>query len=444
MNWHILEIVVNFFQIFIIYKIFDIYYEKKFKFKYLIELVIVFMTMLLSSLNDIISINSNPFAYLLFYCLIYTTTLIIFKGSVFSKIVALFLNLTVLGICEMLSAVFVSAVAGINLNSIQEQNFGRLETMILSQTIFLFIYLILKRKNNNKSITNYNFNIIDKKYYLYLGFIFFLTIFTIVIVVFLYGKYTDLDYVNSYLVLLTILVILLSVLSIALTNSILKDMTQKHRNEIELQQIKMENIYFSDVNKALEEIRIIRHDMRGELAIIHGYNELNQKDKIRNHIEKKLREMDVQLVPQIDEDSIITSFLNFKVNEAHLKGINVEIQCNINEDSKIVVDKEDICRIINNIMNNAIEANDQCDEKYIKIEFIVEDDYIYIGSENTFNGNILKKDNTILTKKSDKTRHGYGLKSIKAIAEKYNGHISADHDDNMFYVEVDVLNKSLI
>jgi signal transduction histidine kinase len=303
----------------------------------------------------------------------------------------------------------------------------------------------LKRKNNNKNITNYNFSIIDKKYYLYLGFIFFLTIFTIVIVVFLYGKFnTDLDYVNSYLVLLTILVILISVLSIALTNSILKDMSQKHRNEIELQHIKMENIYFSDVNKALEEIRIIRHDMRGELAIIHGYNELNQKDKIRNHIEKKLKEMDVQLVPQIDEDSIITSFLNFKVNEAQIKGINVEIHSNIHEDSKIVVDKEDLCRIINNIMNNAIEANNQCEEKYIKIEFIVEDDYIYIGSENPFYGNVLKKGNTILTKKSDKTRHGYGLKSIKAIAEKYNGHISADHDDNVFYVEVDVLNKLLI
>jgi hypothetical protein len=140
MNWKILEVAVNFFQIYVIYKIFDIYYEKKFKFKYLIELVIVFMTMLLSFLNYIISIHSNPFAYLLFYCLIYTTTLIIFTGSVFSKIVALFLNLTVLGICEMLSAVFISTVAGINLNSIQEQNFGRFETMILSQTIFLLIY----------------------------------------------------------------------------------------------------------------------------------------------------------------------------------------------------------------------------------------------------------------------------------------------------------------
>lgn len=442
MNWRILEIAVNFFQIYVIYKIFDIYYEKKFKFKYLIELVIVFMTMLLSYLNYIISIHSNPFAYLLFYCLIYTTTLIIFNGNVFSKIAVIFFNLTVLGVCEMLSAVFVSTVSGINLNSIQEQNFGRFETMILSQTIFLFIYLILKRKKN---ITNYNINIIGKKYYLYLGAIFFLTIFTIVIVVFLYGKFnTDLDYVNSYLVLLTILVILLSILSIGLANSILKDMSQKHKNEIELQHIKMENIYFSDVNKALEEIRIIRHDMRGELAIIHGYNELNQKYKIRNHIEKKLKEMDVQLVPQIDEDSIITSFLNFKVNEAQIKGINVDIQSNIHEDSKIVVDKEDLCRIINNIMNNAIEANNQCDEKYIKIEFIVEDDYIYIGSENPFYGNVLKKGNTILTKKSDNTKHGYGLKSIKAIAEKYNGHVSVDHDDNVFYVEVDVLNKLLI
>lgn len=54
-------------------------------------------------------------------------------------------------------------------------------------------------------------------------------------------------------------------------------MEKKYKNEMELQQIKLERVHLEDVNSTLEEIRIIRHDMRGELALIHGYNELNQK-----------------------------------------------------------------------------------------------------------------------------------------------------------------------
>jgi len=140
-------------------------------------------------------------------------------------------------------------------------------------------------------------------------------------------------------------------------------MEEKHKNEMELQQINLERVYLTDVNSALEEIRILRHDMRGELALIHGYNELNQKDKIRLHIEKKLHEMDVQLIPQIDSENIITSFLNFKIKEAESKNINVELKSNINADEEIYIDKGDICRVINNIMNNAIEALQDCDTK---------------------------------------------------------------------------------
>ena len=131
---------------------------------------------------------------------------------------------------------------------------------------------------------------------------------------------------------------LLSVTSITLTDQILRDMEEKHKNEMELQQIKLERVYLTDVNSALEKIRILKHDMRGELALLHGYNELNQKDKIRLHIEKKLQEMDVRLIPQIDNANIITSFLNFKLKEAKSKNIDVEIISNI-KNEEIYIDK---------------------------------------------------------------------------------------------------------
>ncbi len=184
--------------------------------------------------------------------------------------------------------------------------------------------------------------------------------------------------------------------------------------------------------------------MRGELAILHGYNQLNQRDKIDAHIEKKLKEMDIHLIQQIDSDNVITSFLNFKIKEAISKNINVNVQSNLTDDNEILIDKEEICRILSNIMNNAIEANGDCDEKYIKLSINMIDKYFIIEAENPFKGELLKEGNKFLTRKEDKTKHGYGLKSIKNIAEKYHGFMETISDDNIFKMNVQMLNESLI
>ena len=264
-----------------------------------------------------------------------------------------------------------------------------------------------------------------------------------IILAWMYGNIdvTD-ESIGRTLLILTLSVSLLSITSIALINQVLKDMEEKYKNEMELQQIKLERIYLADVNSALEEIRILRHDMRGELALIHGYNELNQKGKIRAHIEKKLQEMEVQLIPQIDHENIITSFLNFKIKEAKSKGIEVEIISNIH-DKEIYINKEDICRIINNIMNNAIEALQECDTKKAKLFIGIAGDYFIIKSENPYKGRILTEGKKILTLKRDKRKHGYGLKSINNIAEKYDGFMSVVYDENKFKIDVELFNDGV-
>lgn len=437
-EWFVIEMTVNFFQIFIIYKIYDLYYDRRVLFKYTIEATIVFMTLLLNILNHNVQINSNPLIYIGFYILIFITATIIFKGNILSKAVMLFLLIAVLGTFEMLAAALVTTIGGFDLKAMQDQNNVRLEVMVISLTLFMFFYVFLKRRFDKDKI-----NFLNNKYYILVGSILFLTVVVMVILAWMYGNIdVSRHNVSISLLALTLCVSFLSIMSISLMDHIVKDMEEKHKNEMELQNIKLEKFYLNDVNSALEEIRILRHDMRGELALIHGYNELNQKDKIRLHIEKKLREMDVQLTPQIDSENIITSFLNFKIKEANSKNIGVEVKTNIN-DEEIFIDKEDICRIINNIMNNAIEALQECDIKKLKLFIGISGNYLLIKSENSYKGRLLTEGKKIITIKKDKTKHGYGLKSIKNIAEKYNGFMSIIYDDNKFKIDVEMLNNKM-
>lgn len=436
--WFIIEATVNFIQIFVIYKIIDLFYNRRFLFTFSIEITTVIMFLILTVLNHNFKIYSNPVLYLAFCLLILTTIVIIFKGNIFSKAVILFMVLVVVATLEILAAILVTTVSGIDLKAIQEQNNVRLEVMIISQTLFMYFYVLIKKRLAKDKI-----NIFNNKYNILVGSIFLLTIVIMIILAWMYGNIDATnDSISKSLLILTICISLLSIISLTLMDQVLIDMEEKHKNEMELRNIKLERMYLTDVNSALEEIRILRHDMRGELALIHGYNELNQKDKIRLHIEKKLHEMDIQFVPQIDNESIITSFLNFKIKEARSKDINVELISNIN-DEEIYIDKEDICRIINNIMNNAIEALQECDTKILKFFIGLAGGYLIIKSENPYQGKLLSDGKRILTTKSDRKRHGYGLKSIKNISEKYKGFTNIIYDDSKFKIDVEMLNDPM-
>ena len=67
-------------------------------------------------------------------------------------------------------------------------------------------------------------------------------------------------------------------------------------------------------------------------------------------------------------------------------------------------------------------------------------DYLIIKSENPYKGELLTEGEKIITIKKDKTKHGYGLKSIKSIAERYNGFMSVVYDNYKFKIDVEMLN----
>lgn len=437
MTWSISQFIVNLFQAFVLYKTIDLYYEQRFKFKYLLELVIAGTAVLLSLINYNYAIGTNPLLYFILYFFLVGLTIFLFKGNPISKIFIIFFVIALFGLSELVSAALIYFITGIDFSTMNEKSFGRLLAIITSQTLIMFTYLILRKRVNREKM-NYKNNM----YYLLVGSIMFMTVMIIVTVLWMYGNLpADDEFLGAYIVYLTLGVSLISIFSIALTSKILTDMEEKHKLDLELQHIKLEHKYFSDVNNALEEIRILRHDMRGELAIIHGYNELNQRDKIRSHIEKKLKEMDVKLIPKLDNDNIITSFLNFKIKEAQSFNIETVIQSNLSDEIEIYIDKDDICRILNNVLSNAVEACRKCDDKFIKLQINSIDNYIVIKCENSFSGIVMNEGGILVTIKKDKSKHGYGLKSINNIANKYEGSLDINYNDNVFCIEIILLNK---
>ena len=129
---------------------------------------------------------------------------------------------------------------------------------------------------------------------------------------------------------------------------------------------------------------------------------------------------------------IINAILNTKYQEAISK--NIVFVFKVNDLSKIVIKDEDLVVILANLLNNAIEACEKCEEKKtIKLKFVIEENLIVLSVKNTCSNLIIYSGNEIKTSKKDEPEmHGIGIKNIIQIVEKYNGEYDIKNENNEF------------
>ena len=95
--------------------------------------------------------------------------------------------------------------------------------------------------------------------------------------------------------------------------------------------------------------------------------------------------------------------------------------------------------LFSNIIDNAVEAVsilDDDDSKLISLLVREINGSIEIEESNYFDGPLVLEDNLPATTKDDPARHGFGIKSIKYIAEQYGGKLTVSIEDNMFFLRI--------
>lgn len=94
----------------------------------------------------------------------------------------------------------------------------------------------------------------------------------------------------------------------------------------------------------------------------------------------------------------------------------------------------DIYRLFNNAIDNAIEALEKVEKEKRIIGVIIgyAGPFISVRFENYYDGQLAFAEGLPLTSKDNKLNHGFGVKSIKSIADSYNGQLSIEHDHETF------------
>lgn len=118
----------------------------------------------------------------------------------------------------------------------------------------------------------------------------------------------------------------------------------------------------------------------------------------------------------------------------------IDLKCYADCSKLGFISESDLYSLFGNMIDNAIEAVTKIENKDKRtISLIVRNalSCTSIFISNYFEGKVkLDRNGMPITSKQNKSYHGYGLKSIKMIVDKYNGDLKIDVKDNIFIIQI--------
>ena len=173
-------------------------------------------------------------------------------------------------------------------------------------------------------------------------------------------------------------------------------------------QMKLEYEYLNEIITRQTISAKEMHDLKNQLYAI--------RDAIKNDDAKGLE--------------MIDALINSKKKLMDEK--KIKLNCDINVLNFDFIASLDACALLGNLLDNAIEALDKEENKNVSIKMIEHCNYLSIQISND-SSNL---NENLETTKKNKNAHGYGLKNVKEIVEKYQGNLQIKKTEGKFIVSI--------
>lgn len=365
--------------------------------------------------NLYLSLAPNIFVTIILWSLI---AVFCFDGSYTQKSFFVTVNAITIMISEILTALFISTF----LNIEYDDGFTMRYLGIVLSTTLLFVFnlftiCIAKKKYRNLPIKYNILMILCPIFSLYL----------LMLLDSYIAQSPNHNYFMSFL----------AVLGLGYINIMVFDFFDYYEKGLQAQTLDVvlkaneENYKILEQNE--KELHILRHDILKHMAEIKEMLNAGDKEAASRYVDDinnmVLKNTSISRTGNIVLDSI----LNTENKKAAALGIKYDVKLNVSED--INISSIDLSRILYNAIDNAIEACEKINDKYILVSITSDEKMLKIIIENT-SPYVDINDNKIKTTKSDYIRHGYGIRSIKDALRNNDGLLSLSYKDGIFVCRI--------
>ena len=228
------------------------------------------------------------------------------------------------------------------------------------------------------------------------------------------------NYLSSAIFALLIIILEFNVLQrhdleeeLAVTRRILEEERKQYEREKEV----------------VEVINIKCHDLKHQLQAVGQSIPEHEKEQIQQAV----RQYDTRVKTGNRALDVVLT-----MKRMICEGSDIEFSCLVNGALLNFMEEADIYSLFGNLLDNAIEEarNFDSEHRVISLSVAQERQFVLIHEENFIQAVPQMVDGIPQTTKADKENHGFGVRSMRLIAEKYNGHFMIHVDKSLFRLDI--------
>ncbi|MCI8926331.1 MAG: GHKL domain-containing protein [Lachnospiraceae bacterium] len=193
--------------------------------------------------------------------------------------------------------------------------------------------------------------------------------------------------------------------------------------------------HYAEVENMYRQTRGWRHDYRNHIQVLKSYLAMGDIEAASHYLDALDADLNTVDLAMKTGNKMTDIILNSKISLARSK--NIQVVADAHVPVELSTAEIDLCIIIGNLFDNAIEA---CmalpkEERMIRVYMEMKNTLLYISFTNS---TALKKQKKVNGRffSSKGEGHGYGLVRIDTIIDRYQGYISRNSEDGAFTTEV--------
>ncbi|MGN0607175.1 MAG: sensor histidine kinase [Oscillospiraceae bacterium] len=435
--WGVFETLVNLYQgVIVTYFIYKYLGDKKGR-EYLHSPAMLYAVLLTVAVTMINAETVFEHFYALIYVvIIFVYSLISLKGTILKKFFASVFPALIL----LISTAFIGNIATVLFNKnlyyiLSGNTFERFISILAVQLLVLYLVMLSLRVLTCKNTVD---NELVMTEWILISVVLLISI-AIGAILNLIVLNPDDDHGAKYVVIAFAGIILINIAVCYLV----VDLSKKNKAVRENEALKLAQEYSRQYTKNAEieydAIRKMRHDFKDYFSVIYTLLKNNNVELAISNIEKNIGALsDTGIFIRTNND-IVNAVINAKLSTAKSFGIDSTCLSVMDFDG---IDDLDLCRLLSNMLENAITAcnNIKEGEKRIYIK-ITDDGYNYtFNLKNTIEGSVISNNHDLKTTKPEKDLHGFGTQIIRDISLKYNGRCDFYEENGCFCCNV-ILSK---
>lgn len=193
------------------------------------------------------------------------------------------------------------------------------------------------------------------------------------------------------------------------------------QNEVE--RLRVEKSYYDILEQQNQKLRIYAHDAKNHLTAIRS---LTDDPQINQYIGSLSRQLADYTRICNSGNKMLDIMLHKYDLECRSKGIDFQYDvklCNLSG-----IEDIDLVAILGNLMDNAMTAAARSEEKYIRLETGRHNAYQILTIRNSSDAAPQTEGDSLISSKKNKEYHGFGLKSVAQVLQKYQGDFDWNYD----------------